>query len=350
MPRQPGSKPTYLKFWIDRNGLRRSAYQRTDPDTGKRIVRPLPQPINSPEWHAAYNRIHAAFERTGGPSPADGDTFEAAANDYLQSSAYRNRSPATRRAYQSEVKRLIRIFGDAAIATIDRRTIVSFRNRLAREKPGAAHKCISVLKKIMQGALDDGLITSDPSAKLVGAPEHKATPRRHWTDAEIDRFLAHAPPHLRIAIAILRHTGLRASDAIRLERSHIVDGGRFIEIITQKTGAEVCIPIVPALAEIILDPAVTPIRHLITRATGLRYLDPCPLRNEIRAHWTSLGYADPPTMHGLRRNAVMSLVEAGCTTEEIQAITGQSPAIIAYYAAQYRRRQVAKRAAVKLVD
>ena len=50
-------------------------------------------------------------------------------------------------------------------------------------------------------------------------------------------------------------------------------------------------------------------------------------------HWrATLGEkARPFTLHGLRKLTFVELAEAGCSDAEIQAVTGQSAAMIAYY-------------------
>ena len=62
---------------------------------------------------------------------------------------------------------------------------------------------------------------------------------------------------------------------------------------------------------------------------------------------TSLGdEATPFTLHGLRKLSIIELAEAGCTDAKIQAITGQSAAMVAFYRAKASRR-VLSRAAQK---
>jgi len=41
--------------------------------------------------------------------------------------------------------------------------------------------------------------------------------------------------------------------------------------------------------------------------------------------------ARPFVLHGLRKLAIVRLVEAGCSDAQIQAITGQSAEMVAYY-------------------
>ena len=51
--------------------------------------------------------------------------------------------------------------------------------------------------------------------------------------------------------------------------------------------------------------------------------------------------------HGLRKSAVVMLLEVGCTTAEVQAITGQSMQMVAHYAKQVNQKTLAASAILK---
>lgn len=48
-----------------------------------------------------------------------------------------------------------------------------------------------------------------------------------------------------------------------------------------------------------------------------------------------------------RKNAVIALLEAGCTIAEVAAITGQTHHVVEHYAAQVNRRRLGKSAILK---
>ena len=52
--------------------------------------------------------------------------------------------------------------------------------------------------------------------------------------------------------------------------------------------------------------------------------------------------------HGLRKRAVVMLLEAGCTTAEVQAVTGQSVEMVEHYARDVDKRKLAKSGMQKL--
>ena len=51
--------------------------------------------------------------------------------------------------------------------------------------------------------------------------------------------------------------------------------------------------------------------------------------------------------HGLRKSAVVFLLEAGCTDAEVSAITGQSRQMVEHYARQVNQRKLAASAILK---
>jgi hypothetical protein len=52
--------------------------------------------------------------------------------------------------------------------------------------------------------------------------------------------------------------------------------------------------------------------------------------------------------HGLRKNAVIALLKAECSVAEVSAITGQTFAVVEYYARQVDQRRLSKAAILKL--
>jgi hypothetical protein len=54
--------------------------------------------------------------------------------------------------------------------------------------------------------------------------------------------------------------------------------------------------------------------------------------------------AKPYVLHGLRKLAIIRLAKAGCTDAEIQALTNQSPEMVAYYRKKASRKALSKAA------
>ncbi|MGI9505355.1 MAG: tyrosine-type recombinase/integrase, partial [Geminicoccaceae bacterium] len=121
---------------------------------------------------------------------------------------------------------------------------------------------------------------------------------------------------------------MRREDAIRLERRHIIDDRIYLTkertgTVVRKTGAQVIIPIHPRLREELARPMpITSVDQLLVTGTRGR-----PIRGDVLTHSISkeakrLGIKNPPPVHGLRKNAVMRLIEVGLSKELIKNITG----------------------------
>jgi site-specific recombinase XerD len=70
------------------------------------------------------------------------------------------------------------------------------------------------------------------------------------------------------------------------------------------------------------------------------------IRRELKAFGEKHGEQVVP--HGLRKNAVNALLEAGCTEFEVQAITGQSARMVAKYAKRVSQRKLGDAAILKM--
>ena len=68
-------------------------------------------------------------------------------------------------------------------------------------------------------------------------------------------------------------------------------------------------------------------------------------RDLLQAFTKGLGVETVP--HGVRKNAVIALLEHGCTVAETAAITGQTYQVVEHYASQVNSRKLGKAAIVK---
>lgn len=66
------------------------------------------------------------------------------------------------------------------------------------------------------------------------------------------------------------------------------------------------------------------------------------IRKRLQKWAARRGYKVVP--HGLRKNAVNTLLEVGCTVAEVSSITGQSLQMVEHYAKQINKRRLAKSA------
>jgi integrase len=161
---------------------------------------------------------------------------------------------------------------------------------------------------------------------------------RTWTEEDIAAFEAHHPvgSKPRLALALLLNTALRCADVVKVGRGHIRNGT--IHVTAQKTKTPLVIPITTELAQAIN--AAAPSAHVVF------------LINERGQAFTGRGFSqwfrrqcEPAGLkglsaHGLRKATCRRLAEAGCSANEIAAISGH--ASLAEVARYTRRADQAK--------
>jgi integrase len=174
----------------------------------------------------------------------------------------------------------------------------------------------------MQYAVSAGLCGSDPT-QGVKLPKVKKTDGFYtWSEQDIAEFEAAHPigTKARLAFALLLFTAQRRGDVIRMGRQHIRDG--VLQVRQGKTGAVLEIPVHPQLQAII---DATPNEHLTFLTTKAH--KPYSGNNfsaQFRV-WCNAGMLPGEcSPHGLRKAACRRLAEAGCSANEIAAISGHA--------------------------
>lgn len=324
----------YVHRYKDRHGKVRTYYRR---DGVKRTIK---GEIGSHEWMANYLEINESFENPT-PKAPDHESLDYAITMYFGSPRYEKLKPASKDLYRKVLEPVRSSLGHRKVGSFSRGRLIQIRDTIAARSPSMAKTTIAILKLVFENAIDMDLIDRNPAKGVMPPPGMTTTPHRKWTDEEIALILDKGRPCVRRAMIVLLYTGLRCSDAVRLKLSDIKDGR--IRLFTQKTGLPVVIPVHEKLkAE--LD------RKLSLRVEPL-FLMPNTLGGKssvsgiyelMKADFARHGIqrTDAPTQHGLRKNAVAALVEAGCTTRQIQAITGQSLPMIEHYAQEYEREHL----------
>jgi integrase len=173
----------------------------------------------------------------------------------------------------------------------------------------------------MRYAISANLCEADPTEGIK-----LKTPKSHgiytWSEQDIADYEAvHAVgTKARLALALGLYTGQRRGDVLRMGRQHIHNG--MLSVKQQKTGAELRIPVHSDLLTII---DATPGEHLtflVTR-TGKPYAGD-NFSGQFRVWCKTARLSDKCSFHGLRKAACRRLAEAGCSVNEIAAISGHA--------------------------
>lgn len=145
-----------------------------------------------------------------------------------------------------------------------------------------------------------------------------------WTKDQIENHLTFGTPFIRQLVAILYETAQRLSDVLFLSPVHIWANSRggahsFIEIVQSKTGTKVQIPILSGGLMC---------QHIPNKFETMPILgegSTNTVRYKYKFHCEKRGITPLP-LHGLRKSAVLRMIEAGATEFEIMAITGHKSA------------------------
>lgn len=256
---------------------------------------------------------------------------------YRNSSAWAGLSNATRRQRENFYRAVIKTAGDVLLRAITSDTIRAGRERRAAT-PHAANNFLKAMRGFFAWALDDGLVTVDPtkSVKWLKGTNDEGFPT--WSEQELDRFEAKWPlgTRERLAFDLLLYTGLRRGDAVRVGRQHVRNG--VITLRTEKTGQEVFIEILPPLAASIAATETGDLAFLVSE-TGK------PWVKESFGNWFRdvCGKAGcPGSAHGLRKAGATRAAERGATERQLMAIFGWSSGRMAQH---YTRKADRKRLA-----
>ena len=188
------------------------------------------------------------------------------------------------------------------------------------DRPQAANSLLKRLKTLLNFAADIDVIRHNP---LVGMRGLKVSPEgfHTWTEEEIAQFEKAHPigTKARLAMTIMLYTGQRKSDAVKMGWQHVNDDR--IAVYQEKTNALVDIPIAPQLRQVL---EVTQ-RHTATFLVT-DYGKPFTANgfgNWMRDRCDEAGLRQCSS-HGLRKAMAKRLAEAGCSVNEIMAITGHA--------------------------
>jgi integrase len=120
-----------------------------------------------------------------------------------------------------------------------------------------------------------------------------------------------------------------------------INAGGLLTVKQGKTGKSLLIPIHRDL-KVILDTIPKRAVTILTNTDGR------PWKTGFTAAWNKnkpgCVKAAGLVFHGLRKSAVVTLLEAGCTDGEVAAITGQSRQMVEHYAKTVNQEKMAKSA------
>jgi integrase len=304
----------YVQAFVDRKTgavfryFRRPGYPR---------VR-LPGLPGSAEFNRAYEAALEGPKLAVGAGRSKPGSLSVAIASYYASLEFRSLAAGTQAARRAILERFRAAHGDKPIALLPPKFIA---HMLSTMKPFAARNWLKAIRHLMQFCVAQEMCAADPT-QGIKLPRAKSDGIHSWTEGEISMFEAHHAigTKPRLALALLLYTSQRRGDVLRMGRQHIRDG--VITVRQDKTGTTLMIPVHTDL-RVILD--ATSGEHL-TFIVGQRGnpVTPNAFSKWFRDQCDAAGLSEACSAHGLRKAACRRLAEAGCSANEIAAISGHA--------------------------
>lgn len=299
---------------------------------GKLVYAKMPS-WNSPEFFASYASFKGARTKRLTIAPTVASVIEI----YQRSGDWTRLADGSRKLYQFTLDKIAADFGDFPLADVTRARVF----QAVEKHPGAATRNIyvSVLSVIFKFARVRDLTTIDPCKDI---PTYKTGEHEPWPRWLIDRALAADDSTVRLATHLLYFTGQRIGDVCRMRWSDIA--GRKIIVRQEKTDKHLSIHQHERLADELAG-TVKAGMTILCQPNGKPWSQSA-VRTRLQAFAAGEGVKVVP--HGLRKNAVIALLEAGCTIPEVQAVTGQSVEMVMHYAAKVDQGALSEAAILKM--
>jgi integrase len=241
--------------------------------------------------------------------------------------------------------------GSLPYARMEERHIRDIRDEKS-DFPEAANGRLKALRQLFRWAKTTGRIATNPAAsveRLGSSSEGFHT----WTEEEVAQFEARHPvgTKARLAFALLRYTGVRRSDVIKLGPGMEKDGALVFTITkgSKRKGRpgeaapgpkRLALPILPQLRAI-LDQ--TPSKHMTYLVTewGKPFTAP-GFGNKFR-DWCNEAGLRHCSAHGVRKFDATTAAENGATEHQLMAMFGwDSPKQAGVYTRKANRSKLAK--------
>lgn len=319
-------------------------------DTGQRDVKGKPILTRLPDkrdlaFGGAYARALAARTARGNVIAKGAVDLDELIRRYERSPQFRKKAENTKRSYSRYLQvanRMIRSKsgGSPVAASLQAPHVAELRDKLA-DTPGAANQTIRALSAMFVWAVkpEQGYAKSNPCANitLFEGGEHEP-----WADELVEAALL--DPDVQREVGVLYFTGQRIGDAVRMKPTDIERGQ--VKVYAQKTKSWLWIDLAADL-KVILGTVRKDTLALLTNARGQPYTA-SGLRQKLQKWAADRGHKIVP--HGLRKNAVNTLLVAGCTVAEVSAITDHSLAMVEHYAKGRNKARIGRGAIIKLDD
>jgi integrase len=337
MLRTKSGLPKHCSWNVDRHGKRRVRFRKNNFSTY----------LTGAPWSEDFMRQYAAAldglkeqaHEIGAQRTKPG-SINALCVSYYRSPEFRDLKPSTQTMRRNIIEKFRLAHGDKPLKGLGVAHIKDIIGAKAAT-PEAANNLLKVLRVILSYAVSVGMIASNPA---TGVRKYRSRSEgfHSWSEDEIAQFEKRHEmgARARLAFALLLYTAQRRSDVIRMGWQHVQSD--VIAVRQEKTGTALMIPLHPDLKLALASVPRTNMTFLMTEK-GAPFT-PAGFGNWFRDQCNAAGLPQC-SAHGLRKAAATRLANAGCSTDQIKAITGhRSLAEVAHYTRAADQQRLARQA------
>ena len=301
---------------------------------GKPVYAPLPKP-GAAGFFDSYASFMAARNRTAPHAYTARQLFD----EYQSSKEFAALAKGTRDAYRIYLRLADELLGKAAADDVTRGDIQFI---LDEESWGAGKRnlFVAVIGAAYRWGRGRDKVSVWPTREIASAAtgEHLA-----WPEDVLDAALSAEDDQIRLATHLLFYTGQRIGDVCKMTWANIKDGK--VRVTQQKTGKILSNRLHNALRDELHRQGKHGNTLLVNTRGGPVSTE--NLRERLKTFCAKAGHPGLRP-HGLRKNAVIALLTAGCSVAETSAITGQTYQLVEYYARQIDQERLGDAAILKL--
>ena len=288
-----------------------------------------------PEWWHQYHQVSGTQAPTVNPH-----CFDELIKAWQASPKWQSLAESTQSEWKRHCRRISTMWGPLEVRGIEPMHVLALQDELSAT-PAEANNTLRCLSAMLSWSVPRGWRNDNPCREIEKLKIGDGYDPWPWE--AVEQAEAELLPHLWQAAALGVYTGQRQADVLAMERTAVKDG--MIWVRQEKTGKELLIPVHHKL-DAILQSIDHPAGTILANTRGQPWT-----KSGFKSAWRK---AKPAFLkdaglvyHGLRKTAVVTLLEVGCTDAEVAAITGQSRRMIVHYARKVSQEKLARAAMVK---
>ncbi len=314
MLRTKSGLPKHCCWNLDQHGKRRVRFRKGGFST---YLTGIPWSEDFMRQYAGALEGLQALRAEIGAERTKAGSFNALCVSYYRSPEFRGLKASTQAMRRNIIEGFRLAHGSKPLKGLGRAHISEIIGAKANT-PEAANNLLKVLRVLLAYAVDQGMIESNPAIRVKKYRSH-GEGFHTWSEDEIAQFHAKHPTGTRagLAFALLLYTAQRRGDVVRMGWQHVK--GDEIAVRQEKTDTPLLIPMHPELMQALASVPRTNLTFLLTEF-GAPFT-PAGFGNWFREQCNVAGLPQC-SAHGLRKSCATRLANAGCSTDQIKAMTG----------------------------